>query len=224
MPLFSGTTQTRFKNEGEDLFNIENPCILDRIALNIVSGTNQYSLPDYVMSIKRVTYRGWKIDAMDQRSLRETNLTGNETGTRPYNYIFNNIGQLLIQFFPTPSETIIADQTNLWGSNIASQVIVEFWRSSDHSTFLIPPFFRSRLINAYMNSKLFALEGKGTDLKSAKYFDKKWLILKDKYSMLMNNLQSSPGRIIFGNSTIDSLILTPHLPFSKYGIGVRTGE
>lgn len=225
MGLFSAATQTRFLNEGEDLFNTENPSILDRLSLTIIAGTNLYALPDYVVSIKRVTWLGWKIDAIDQRSIRETNLTGNETGTRPYNYVYNNIGQLSIQFFPTPSQSYAAvTGPTLWGSDIINTVIVEFWRTSDHSSFLIPTFFRSRLLSSYQSSKLFALEGRGQDLKSAKYHAKKWLFLKYKYANLMAELQQSPGRTIFGNSTIDSPILTPHLPFSRFGIGVREGE
>lgn len=224
MSLFDATIIQRFTREGEDLFNLANNCIVDRLALDIVSGTSQYTLPDYILSIRRVTWLGWKIDAMNQRELRNLNYSGAESGNRPWGYIFNNIGQLKIQFFPVPSDTIATIATNLYGSEILNRVIVEYYRTSDYATFVIPPYFSQRLLAAYKFSKLYAVEGKGQNLKTAKYFDQKWKFLKDKYSNLMSDLALTPGRTINGPSTFDDRVLYPQLPISTFGIGVNEGE
>lgn len=224
MTLFTPTTTQRFLREGEDLFNQEYPTIVDRLALNILSGTNQYELPDYVLSIRRVTWLGWKIDATTHRDLRESNQTGNETGSRPFNYIFNNIGQLKIQFFPTPDIDISSVNNDLYGAEIPNRVIVEFYRASDYNTFTIPSFFSTRLLNAYAQSRLRLLEGRGTHLKSTKYFTQKWLALKDKYGELLGSLQTAPRRITIGVNSINPTVLTPQLSISKFGIGVDEGQ
>src|SRR5207253_4675992 len=108
-------------------FAAENPCIVDRMSLNIISGTALYTLPSYVTDIRRVTWLGQKLWPVSHRDLRDTGLSGTQQ-SKPYNYIYNNIGQSKIQFFPVPSQSITAAITSngLWGSEILTSVIVEF--------------------------------------------------------------------------------------------------
>lgn len=218
MSLFSVGTIQRFEREGEDLFNQEFPCILDRLALDIVEDTSEYTLPDYITEIRRVTYRGFKVDALDQRHFRDFNLT-TESG-RPTDYIYNNIGQLKIKLFPAPNETLATITTNLWGSEIPNRCIIEFWRTSDYTSNTIPEYFKEQLVSAYKFSRLYAIEGKGQNLKLAKYFNDSWLELKELYGEFLGKIATGPGRTSIGLSSSDPTFLVPHLSVSQFGISV----
>lgn len=219
--IFSSADILRFSQQAEDLFTSENDCIIDRYAINVVSGTAEYLLPDYVSSIRRVTYKGRKVYPVSHRNYIDSNISFIAQGA-PTDYIFNNIGQGKIKFFPTPNENISAVQLNLFGSEIPNQLIVEFYRLSDYSVNSIPDFMKRRLLKAYVMKMCFSKEGKGQNLKAAKYWGMKWEMLKQIYGELLEELINSPRKLING-STIEYNDRTPpppRLPISKFGIGV----
>src|SRR4051812_40293716 len=82
----------RLANEGEQDFVTEFPCILKRIALATTSGTASYSLPDDVLSIRRVSWKGFKCDPLPHRNAREVFQNMGQIG-KPFWYIFNNINR-----------------------------------------------------------------------------------------------------------------------------------
>src|SRR5438874_3543540 len=126
MSLFADATLTHLENIGENTFASERPCIVDRTSLAIVSGTDIYTLPSYVINVRRITYKGWKLFPLSHRDLRQSYQSGNQGG-RPFWYIFNNIGQSQIKLMPVPTENITAENTytNLWGPTISSKFIIE---------------------------------------------------------------------------------------------------
>src|SRR5947207_14046813 len=99
MSLFSTATITRFAQEAEDLFVKDHHCIIDRTALSIVANTHTYSLPSYLIDVRRITWKGLKISPASHRGLRESQASLTSTSATPYNYIFDNIGQAQIRFF-----------------------------------------------------------------------------------------------------------------------------
>lgn len=223
MTVFATDLITRFSNDAEAEFAAEFPCIVDRLALDIVSGTSEYTLPDYVISIRKITWMGKKVDTTSHRRYRDY-FSPSSTGT-PYLYIYNNLGQGKIKFLPAPNVTIAAVTINLFGSEIANRVIVEYYRTPDFVSFTIPIFFRRRLLKAYVLKKCFAVEGKGQNYKGVKYWNARWEYLKETYGTLLSELIDSPRMILVGKSvTYRQLIPTPVLPYNDIGIGVRKGE
>ncbi len=131
--LFSDRKITRLSNEGENNFAVEYPCIIKRISLATTISTptdfdsmsgdfdsatgdfdssgaaltyvNPFTLPDDVLSIRRVTWKGYKLDPLPQRNFREVFQNATQLG-RPFWYVFNNVGQNLIQLFPGPNERL----------------------------------------------------------------------------------------------------------------------
>jgi hypothetical protein len=131
--LFSESKLNRLSNEGENNFAVEYPCILKRISLSTTVATasdfdsmtgdfdsatgnfddagssvtyvNPFTLPDDVISIRRVTWKGYKLDPLPHRNAREVFQNMTQLG-RPFWYIFNNVGQNLIQLFPGPNEQL----------------------------------------------------------------------------------------------------------------------
>lgn len=223
MALFSSATITRFANEAEDLYVREFPCIIDRLSLTIVALTHTYTLPDHVIDIRKITWKGKRIDPYSFRKFRNE-LDTVSTGT-PDRYIYDNVNQSQIRFFPIPNEAIAAISTNLFGSEIGNRVVVEHYRTSDYNSYTIPNFFRRRLLKAYVNKCCFSIEGLGQNLKAAKYWTNKWNYLKDQYSALMEEMINEPRRLIIGGTGAERYILPrPMLPYDQRGIGVDKGE
>lgn len=223
MSIFSAALITRFSNEGEEVFAREFPCIIDRVALSIVSGTSIYTLSDYIVDVRKITWKGLRLDPYGHRRYRES-FSPSSTGI-PNSYIYNNIGQSQIKFLPAPNVTIASVSSNLFGSEIINRVIVEYYRTPDFNTNIIPSFFRRRLLKAYVLKNCFSVEGPGQNLKAAKYWESKWNYLKETYGNLLDELINSPRRIIIGGtSSYRRLIPTPQIPYNSQGIGVNPGE
>lgn len=225
MSVFNTTDILRFAQQGEMHFAQEYKCIIDRVALSIVSGTSVYSLDDSTIDIRRVTWKGWKLDPMPQRELRRIRLSGTQPG-RPYYYIYNNISALTIQLFPVPQETIASTSSNLYGSEIANRCIVEFFRAPNYTSMIIPPFIKRRLIKNYVLKMCFAMEGKGQNLKASKYFTQKWEVLKESYGNILEDLINSPRQLVVVNqpNRFYRRLAKPILPIDQFGISVDDFE
>lgn len=210
MPAFTTAQITRFKEEAEDQFNLKFNCIVDRYAIPVISGTATYVLPSYIINIRRVTYKGWKLDPLTQRELRTSFLNGTQSG-RPYWYIFNNIGQLKIQLMPVPQENVASVTTGLFGSNIINAVIVEHYRTPDYATFILPTFLRRRLVKAFVMKRCFEVDNKGGNLKAAKYWTEKWDALIEMYGNALDDLITKPRNLITAPSA-NTFGFTPPAP------------
>ena len=222
--LFASSTVTRLSNEGENNFAVSYPCILKRVALPISTGTHTYTLDDDVLSIRRITYRGFKLDPLPHRNFREVFQSATQGG-KPFWYVFNNIGQNRIRLFPAPTETIISVQTNLYGTEIPNQCIVEYFQAPDFLTNILPLFFRRRLLKAYVLRGCFNIEGQGQNLKLSLYFKERWRFLKEKYGLLLGDLASKPRKLVVnGISSSYYFPGNPILPIDRFGQSVDQGE
>jgi hypothetical protein len=221
--LFSNSAIQKFETDAEQDFATSRPCIIDRVSLDIISGTEIYDIPSYVTNIRRVTYRGWKLFPMPHRDLRQSFLSGTQGG-RPYWYIFNNIGQSQIKLFPVPQENIsmVSDTSTLWGSHIIDSFIIEFFRLPD-TGFAIPDFIRRQLLKTYISKRLFQMEGKGVKLKTVRYMNQKFEMLKQIDIDLLDDLNNKPRNLMANNQSSKPYGVTPPppvLPINRYGIAV----
>ena len=224
MPLFDATTITRLSQEGENSFAIDNPCILKRVAPATTSGVSLITLADDVKSIRRVTWKGYKLDSLPQRNFREVFQAANQQG-RPFWYIFNSVGQNVIQLFPAPNESLSAAVTDLWGAAIPNQLIVEYFCAPDFVTTMIPSYFRRRLLKTYVLRGCFNIEGQGQNLQNSKYFKQRWEQLSKMYGQLLDDLHNKPRKLVVqGISAAYYFPGRPLLPIDRFGISVDTGE
>lgn len=153
--------------------------IADRISLPIVSGRNEYQIPNYVSNIRSVLYLGKEIYAKGGRSSVITNDTPGETaGGTPFEYVYSNKGLRVLKFFPTPMDNIALYTQDLW-TPAADQaaVIVEFYRTSTAANPIgplnLPPWLRQYLLKDYVCWKSAMVEGKGQDSRMANYYQKR---------------------------------------------------
>jgi|ERR1035437_504090 hypothetical protein len=225
MPLFSAAQITKFSNEGENSFVVDHPCILKRISLSTVSGSPLITLPDDVKSIRRLTWKGYKLDPLPQRNFREVFQNATQTG-RPFWYVFNNIGQNVIQLFPAPNESLSAGVGSLYSTDvIRTCFIVEYFQVPDFITAIIPSYIRRRLLKAYVMRGCFSVEGAGQNLGNVKYFRGRWDYLEALYGNLLDELHNKPRKLIVnGISASYYFPGNPILPIDKFGTSVDAGE
>jgi len=225
VPVFTTTQLNRYTLKAEQSFATEFPCLIDRISLPIVAGTSLYALPDNIINIRRITYRGKKLDPIPHRDLREC-LDGSTASGTPTDYVYNNVGQMTIKLFPTPIETLTGLQANLFTpAVIRVECIVEFYTTSDGIDYRLPDYIRRRLLKASVLKQAFLAEGKGQNLKASKYWAGKWDYLKELYGNQVYDQLNAPRRLIANTGGVNRQILAaPVLPLSMQGTGVNIGE
>lgn len=225
MPLFQSSDLQRFFFQGENEISSEKPFLVDRVSLATTAGTVPaiFTLPDYCVSIRRVTYLGKMCDPLPQRNLREVFQSATQQGW-VFWYIYNNVGQNTIQLFPAP-DTTIATVANVWGSDIPNGVIVEFYRATDNQTFIIPTYLRRQLLKQYVALRSNQIDGPGMNLKLAKYFAQKWQMKKGEFAEWLDYLYNAPRKLGV-NEVIGSNYFPgePVLPMANFGISVDEGE
>ena len=218
------TTLQRYHDQGEIEISQERPFLVDRASLSIVAGTGLYQIPDYVLSIRRVTYRGYALNPLTRRNEREVFQSANAQGS-PFFYVFNNIGANIIKLFPIPSETISAYVGDMWsGAAISSSVIIEFYRSSDNSSFIIHPSLRRQLLKTYIASQYFLQDTQQQNISIAQYFSRRYEKKKSEYYSLLDELYSKSRRLMIHDFTTSNFYPgSPVLPL-RFGVGVDSGE
>lgn len=225
MPAFSNVDIQRFFCEGEQLVTQEYNMLVQRMSPLIVAGTQAYTMPDFVKSIRRVTYLGTKLDPLPDRLLREAFQKGDQAG-KPAWYIFDNAAATQIKFFPKPAVTIAAQTGNLFASPaINNGVIVEFFRISDNADWILPLTLRRQLLKQYTAKRCYSIEGPSQSMKAAKYFSQRWELKKKAFFSLMDEFYNKPRRAVL--SEISSRHVypgSPMLPIDRFGIGVDDSE
>lgn len=224
MPLFDSATLQRWFDQGENEVSVDRPFLVDRLSLAMVAGTNIYTLPDYVISIRRVTWMGYKVDPLPHRNFREVFQSATQIG-RPFWYVYNNVGQNQIQLFPGPQQNLAKVVTNLYmGANIASGFVVEYYRATDNLNFVIPAYARRQLLKNYTGKMVYSVEGPGQNIKLAQYFGVKWESWKNDFCMHLDDLYGRPRKLII-NEIVSSNYFpaSPVLPISRFGISVEEG-
>lgn len=220
------TTSTidRLSGEGENNFTVEYPCIIKRVSLATTSGQPLITLSDDVKSIRRLTWKGFKLDPLPSRNFREVFQNATQTG-RPFWYVFNNIGQNIIQLFPAPNETLTAVTTNLYGNEIPNRLIVEYYMTPDFTTNIIPTYFRRRLLKSYVLRGAYGIQGQGRNMKASLYYKDKWRKLKQQYGELLFDLHNKPRKLVVNGITASYYFPgNPVLPINKFGTSCDAGE
>ena len=197
MPIWDDAYIIDLANRGEIELTTDVPCIFDRFSLDIVSGTSTYSLPEGLLSISRITWKGNKVWPFEQRSaiignLNIDPLTETITGT-PYLYLQHNYGFDKIHFWPVPDESIGLDDSGIWGADISNRVIISCWRIADPTgtEFRLPDFIRRRLIKYYINTKSYGKEGPSQDTDASDYFKQKYQFSIEQLRLVKASLPKS---------------------------------
>ncbi len=225
MPVFDSTTLARFYHEGENVFSDSTPFLVDRRALSIVANTSTYVLPDFVRSIRRVTWQGHKLDPLTRRNQRDIFQAADQQ-SRPFWYVFNNIGLNKISLFPIPNQVLAIPGTDLWKSAaISAGCIVEFYRVTDNINFVLPPYIKRQLLKQYTAMRAFSVDSSGINMKLVDYFTKRWNLRAEEFTGLLDELHSKPRKLVVSDIVGSNYFpASPLLPINRFGISVDVGE
>ncbi len=185
--IWSESYLSTLLEEAEKRISSEKDIYWTREALSIVSGQSTYSLSPYYKKITKITWKGKKLEALnydDAQSITYNSAvvssgTRNEyTQSEPRFYTFHPNSLAVIRFIPTPNETITpTGAEDLFGTNIATQCIISFYRTTDNSSFVLPNYVSRRFKKAYALYRAFLKEGKGQNLVASKYHKQKFDLL-----------------------------------------------
>lgn len=227
MPVFDSPTLARFFNQGEVILSQEKSFLFDRYSPALIGNQGTYVLPDYIKSIRRVTFNGMKLDPLPARTFREVFQSATQVGN-PFWYIYNNIGLNTIQFFPCPEQNVGAgiDLWNEAGTNsFKTCLIIEHARISDNVNFVIPPYFRRQLLKQWTARQCFGIEGPGQNLKLSTYFDQQWEFRKKQFFDYLDDIHNKSRRLVVSEIVSSNYFpASPVLPIANYGVAVEEGE
>tara|TARA_R100001530_G_scaffold123720_1_gene91741 strand:+ start:1210 stop:1956 length:747 start_codon:yes stop_codon:yes gene_type:complete len=246
MALIDATAIQRFNEEAANLFATKFPFKVKRVSLPIVNGTSTYALSNEVLSIRRITWKGSKVDPLPHRLMRDLELNQTLKSSLPEYYVFNNLSFPSLRFFLIPNTTIAAavGSEDLYGSAISTRVIVEYYTlpsefgSRDtaagvdrHTTASVirvlagtheglPDYLHQRMIDVYTKMRRAQIESREQDTSAEEYFQSRWDFLVVWADDILKSLLRSPMRYRDGSSDRQrNKIPTPRLP-STFGVSV----
>jgi len=155
--------------------------LADRLSLEIISGTGEYELPNYVTNIRSVLYKGKELHAKGGRaSIITGDLPFGTTLNAPYEYQVSGMGLRVIRLLPTPGDSIpvYTGAGGLWTVEADRDAcIVEFYRTPHarvyDQTLMLPKWFRRYVLKDYICWKAFNSEGPQQDIKAAMYYEER---------------------------------------------------
>lgn len=179
--------------DAEEDIQQEIECIFDRQYLPTVVGQSVYTLPDSIRAIKRITWRGRKLDPANWEDLQSLSphtayvdpADKVETSvSRPWWYALHPTNIHDIRFYPTPDETFdgITGDPFSPGTN-EPQCTISCWRNIDitNPLYSLPTYVDRRTRKAYILWKAFEKEGKGQNLSASKYYKQKYSFLIEQF-------------------------------------------
>lgn len=175
--------------DAEQQINQDIPVIYQRFCFAVNSGQSVYTLPSFVRGIRRITWRGRKVDPVSfaefgmltPATAVQSNTTKIEGSSgRPYWYTLHPTNIFDIRFYPTPNETFDATG-DPYSPDFGPKCIIACNRSIDSTfadpTAVLPTYIDRRTRKAYVAWKAFESEGKGQNLKAATYYKSKYQFL-----------------------------------------------
>lgn len=210
MPLWTAATIARVTADGEAEVASLLKCLIARTSLDIVAATATYVLPADLLSIRRVTWNGKKRQPLPAREYQFINQV--TSSGEPIFYIFNQQGRNTIRFHPIPNVTIAAG-TELFGADIGTCAIVEYYQLPDGTTTTLAAYIRRRLLKYYVLWKLFAKEGKGQNLKASIRFKKRFDFYMAHFRKIYSQHYTAEVRVLGGANRLD-ILAPPKLPYT----------
>ena len=236
--------------EAEIFIAEDTKCIIRRISIPVYRDIVEYQLPDYVNNIRRVFYKGLRLnpikgsglewinesvedgafaghafsDAYYIDGISSINGSNGRSGSKPFEYYYSTFGENVIRFDPGIDQDIIEYSDGLYDTNIANAVIIEFYSVADGVNFKIPDYIRRRTIKSYVLYKAFAKEGDGQNLQASEYWKGRYDLLLNRARSILNGVYSSCiYSRIDQNPRYKNLPARPVLP-DNYGIIVEDDD
>lgn len=203
--------------------------IVDRISLDIISGTAEYEIPNYVTNIRSVLYLGKELHAKGGRA---SILTGDipfaTSQSAPYEYQTSGMGFRVIRLLPTPGDNIpIYTSGDLFTVEAdKAACIMEFARTSKYDPYdrtkMLPDWFRRYFLKDYICWKAFTSDGPQQDLRAGVYYELRRQANEAYAAEINSSLRQSYQNVLSDNKMIGRRkpghpVLPPNFGFPTYG-------
>jgi hypothetical protein len=187
-----------------------------RLFLPIRAGVGTYILPDDILEIISVKWRGEDLDPLTQGDLIDLSPIYRTQQSRPYGYSLSNDGRNIIRLYPAPSITLrgnpasfemdsfdfagfdTAHISDLYSDDITNVVVLSAWMRPDETLpdFELPDYISQPLMKYYCAWKAYRIEGPGQRLDLSDYFKGKFEDLLENFREINDYTWASLTRIL----------------------------
>lgn len=196
------------------------PCIYHRFYLLASEGEAIYQAPSFVTGIKRITWRGKKLQPVNWEDMLtlspmkapfDESSDPNDFQGTPQWYALNPSNIRHFRLFPAPNESLIDDvnegvlgEDPYFPGEGEARCTISCWRSIDDSNpiLALPSYIDRRTRKAYVLWKAFEKEGKGQDSRAAAFYQAKYEFLVQRF------VQINDGCFLSKRYSLDDTPLT----------------
>ena len=193
MPIWTDSYLNQLAQDAIGQIASDVQCVWAREALTITAGISVITLPSYVRTVRRVTWRGRSLDPLnweDLQILSPATIGGfiESSQSKPLYYAMHPTKIYDIRLYPTPNESFNPSGINPYSPQVNSpSCIIDYYREPDVTetvpSISLPPYISRYLKKAYVLWRAFSSEGKGQNLRAAGYY-------KNKYNFLIEQFRS----------------------------------
>jgi hypothetical protein len=213
---------TQWTQDAHGQIAVEISCIWARECVPTTAGVAVLTLPAYVRSLMRVTWRGRTLTPQSWEELTlltpatvfldytsTLNQTNTNSTSKPLFYALHPTNPYDIRIYPSPNESFtVAGEPNPYAPTFNSpSCIITYFREPDPTNsnpiISLPPYISRRTVKAYVLWKAFAAEGKGQDLDASQFY-------QNKYNFLISTFRSiNEGCFVSKKYTLGDGMLDP---------------
>jgi hypothetical protein len=199
--IWSNTLLAQLQADAIGQISIDLQCIFARECIVTTAGVSVITLPPYVRTLRRVTWRGRSLDPLNWEELTLVspatvfvspgNPNNIETSLgRPLYYAMHPTNIYDIRLYPSPSESFAANgETDVYSPQVNTpSCIIDYYREPDTTnsdpTISLPPYILRRTQKAYALWKAFAAEGKGQNMRASSYYMNRYQFLIEQFRQI----------------------------------------
>lgn len=196
--IWSDAILNQYASDSLQQINTDVPCIFHKFYFASVVGQSVYTLPDKVVSVKRVTWRGRELYNLSWEELQIiTPATVVVTGSgdtiegvigRPMWYALHPTNIRDIRLYPSPDEAFLTTGDPYSQEPNEARFCISCMATIDNSDVLrsLPEYIQRRTVKAYVLWKCFEKEGPGQDLKASALYQSKYRFLIQRFKEINN--------------------------------------
>lgn len=193
--LWTDTYLDQVLTDAAEWINDAVNCLYFKMYVPITTQVPIITLDPLVKKVLRVTWRGWKLEAISWDDLlalspataivTPTDQVNTAIG-RPQWYAMHPTNLYDIRLFPTPNESFDNTGDPYSPTVNESKCCVSGWRNIDLTTPLgsLPTYIDRRTRKAYAAWRAFEKEGRGQSANAAMYYKKKYDFLEEQFRMI----------------------------------------
>ena len=187
--IWSDSFLNQLAEDAESQINYDVQCIFYRFFLPTTVGLSVYTLPSFVRSLLRITWRGKSLDPVSWEELQlltpatvfvNSQVKIESVISKPLQYALHPTNPYDIRIFPTPNESLGTVGDPYSPTPNEPFCTVTCFRSTD-SNNLLPTYIDRRTRKAFVLWKAFEAEGKGQNKLAAKYYKQKYQFLIERF-------------------------------------------